>query len=367
LARTLVRANTVNPPGNERALAELLARRLDTAGLEVTLHELGAERANVVARSPSRERRPALCLTGHLDVVPVGEASWTRDPFGAEVDGDRLYGRGSSDMKGGVAAIVAAVERLAGGWDGADASVEVALTSGEESGCEGAKALTAPGMLGTAGALLVAEPTANQPRIAHKGVLWLRALSRGRQAHGAAPDQGSNAVVMLARAVAALEGLDLDAPEHPLLDGPTVNVGSFHGGRAPNSVPDGAVAQLDVRLVPGLEVPDVIAALREQMGAGIELEPTLLLPPVETDPDDPWVAEVFDVLTPLLGERPEPTGIAPFTDASVLAIGYGWPPAIVCGPGEPTQAHRTDEWCSIARIEQAVDAYTEIARRWCGL
>lgn len=367
LARTLVRANTVNPPGGELVLAELLGARLEAAGMEVRLQEIGLGRANVVARSMSRERRPALCFTGHLDVVPVGGAAWSHDPFGAEVDGDRLYGRGSSDMKGGVAAIVAAVERLASVLAGAEASVEVVLTAGEETGCDGARALAGSSLLRDVGAMVVAEPTGNQPRIAHKGVLWVRAETTGLLAHGSTPELGRNAIYPLAEAVGRLEGIDFGVAEHPLLGGPTLNLGTFHGGGNVNSVPDRAVAEIDVRAVPGLGEDAVLAALRDRMGPAVDISPILSVPAVETDPADPWVADVFDVLEPLLGSRPTPAGIDPFTDAAFLTPAYGGPPTIVCGPGESDQAHRTDEWCSIARIEQAVEAYVEIARRWCGL
>jgi succinyl-diaminopimelate desuccinylase len=367
LARALVRANTVNPPGGEDRIADLLGRRLQAAGLDVRLQKVEGGRTNVVARSPSRERRPALCLTGHLDVVPVGDAPWSVDPFGGEVRGDRLYGRGSSDMKGGVAAIVAAVEQLAGRWDAAEAGVEVVLTFGEETGCDGAKALARSDLLGEVGAVLVAEPTGNEPRIAHKGVLWLRAETVGQLAHGSAPTLGRNAIYPLAEGVARLAGFDFGVPGHPLLGRPSLSVGTFHGGANVNSVPDRAVAEIDVRTIPGLDDEVLIAALQDEVGPAVSLLPVLRLPAVETDPSAPWVAEACDVLEPLLGARPEPEGMGPFTDAAVLTPAYGGPPTIVCGPGESDQAHRTDEWCSIARIQQAVDAYAEIVSRWCGL
>lgn len=365
LARTLVRADTSR--GGEAAAAAPIAAQLEAAGLEVRSHEWAPGRTSLVARLEGRGERPALCFTGHLDVVPAGEAPWARgDPFGGEVDGDRLHGRGSSDMKGGVAAIVAAVEELERGWTGAGAGIEVVLTSGEEIGCVGARSLAEAGLLGDVGAVLVAEPTANEPRIAHKGVLWLRAEAFGQLAHGSAPGRGVNAIEPLAAAVARLAGLDLGAP-HRLLGSPTLNVGTFHGGANVNSVPDYAVAEIDVRTVPGVAAEELLASMRDRMGADVEVGEILSLPAVETNPSHPWVGEVCDVLEPLLGERPLPAGMAPFTDAAVLTPAYGGPPTIVCGPGEPDQAHRTDEWCSIARIEQAVEAYVEIARRWCGL
>ncbi|MEA2383537.1 MAG: succinyl-diaminopimelate desuccinylase [Solirubrobacteraceae bacterium] len=369
LTQELVRTETINPPGNEARAADLLAARLEAAGLDVTAHELGGpERTSLVARWRGGGDAPALCLTGHLDTVPLGGSDWARDPLGGEIDGDRLYGRGASDMKGGVAAIVVAAERVAALGRGR-AGLELVLCAGEETGCDGALALArADGALGRAGALLVAEPTTNHPCVAHKGVVWLDALAEGRTAHGSMPHLGDNAIHKLARAIVALEDFAFDAEPHPLLGAPTLNVGTVSGGINVNSVPDRARAGLDVRIVPGLDADTVAAQLRAAAGDDVRIETRLALAPVDTDPDDAWVREVFGVMGPLAGDRSiEPRGLAYFTDACALVPAYGTPPAIVCGPGDADQAHRTDESCSVAALEAAADGFFEIARRWCGL
>jgi succinyl-diaminopimelate desuccinylase len=370
LTRELVRTETINPPGDEARAAGILGERLEAAGLEVVAHELdgAATRTSLVARWPGRGDAPALCLTGHLDTVPLGGSDWARDPLGGEVDGDRLHGRGASDMKGGVAAIVVAAERLAALGRGR-AGLELVLCAGEETGCDGALALARSGnALGDAGALLVAEPTTNYPCVAHKGVVWLDALAEGRTAHGSMPHLGDNAIHKLARAIVRLEDFAFDADAHPLLGAPTLNVGTVSGGLNINSVPDRARAGLDVRTVPGLDGDAVVAQVAAAAGDEVRIEPRLALDPVDTDPDDDWVREVFEVMAPLVGESGiEPRGLAYFTDACALVPAYGTPPAIVCGPGDADQAHRTDESCSVATLEAATDGFFEIARRWCGL
>jgi succinyl-diaminopimelate desuccinylase len=134
-----------------------------------------------------------------------------------------------------------------------------------------------------------------------------------------------------------------------------------------NSVPDGATAGIDVRVVPGLDGDEVIARLREPLGDEVRLERRLDLPPVATDPGEEWVKQVFDVMEPLIGERPEPRGLAYFTDASALTPAYGTPPTIICGPGDADQAHQTDESCSVELLDAAAEGTFEIARRWCRL
>jgi succinyl-diaminopimelate desuccinylase len=311
---------------------------------------------------------PSLCLTGHLDTVPLGRADWSVDPFSGETDGDRLFGRGTSDMKGGTAAIVVAAERAASLGGSPSAGLELVLCAGEETGCEGALSLAqADGLLGTCGAVLVAEPTTNYPCVAHKGVVWADAVARGKTAHGSMPHLGENAVFKLARAIGSLDGWSLPAEEHALLGAPTVSLGTFSGGININSVPDRAEAGIDVRTVPGLSGDAVLAALREQLGEEVELEPRVMLDPIDTSPDGDWVQDVFSVMEPLIGEAPEPRGLAYFTDAAALSPAYGSPPTIICGPGDAEQAHRTDESCSMSALEAAAEGFFEIARRWCGL
>jgi succinyl-diaminopimelate desuccinylase len=369
LTQELVRTETINPPGDEARAAGLLAARLEAAGLEVAVHELdGPARTSVVARwRGSDADAPALCLTGHLDTVPLGGSDWARDPLGAEIGDGRLHGRGSSDMKGGTAAIVVAAERIAALGRGS-AGLELVLCAGEETGCDGALALAgADGALGRAGALLVAEPTTNHPCVAHKGVVWLDMLAEGRTAHGSMPHLGENAIHKVARAITRLDGFAFDVETHPLLGDPTLNVGTVSGGLNINSVPDRARAGLDVRTVPGLDADAVAAQLAAAAGDEVRIETRLALDAVDTDPGDAWVRSVFEVMAPLIGETPEPRGLAYFTDAAALVPAYGTPPAIICGPGDADQAHRTDESCSVSALEAAADGFFEVARRWCGL
>jgi len=367
LTQALVRTETINPPGDEAAAAQLVGERLEAAGFAIESYELGPNRTGLVARSPGAGERPALCMTAHLDTVPLGRARWSRDPLGGEIDGDRLFGRGSSDMKGGLAAIVVAAERLAGLGAGS-AGLELVLCAGEETGCEGALQIAGTaGALGRTGAVLVAEPTSNYPCTAHKGVVWLDAHTRGKTAHGSMPELGENAVYAMARAIGKLEGFALPPADHELLGRPTLSVGTVSGGMNVNSVPDAATAGIDIRTVPGLGEDEAIAAVAQLLGEEVGLSERVKLPPVVTDPGDPWVAEVYEVMGPLIGERPEARGLAYFTDASALTPAYGSPPTIVCGPGHAGQAHQTDEHCSVANLEVAAEGFFEIARRWCGL
>ncbi|TMG91248.1 MAG: M20 family metallopeptidase, partial [Betaproteobacteria bacterium] len=140
LTRSLLQFDTVNPPGRERDCARHLGALLEGWGFNVAYHEYAEERTSVIARAGGSESRPPLCLTGHIDTVPLGARAWSRDPFAGEADGDRLYGRGSSDMKAGVAAILLAARKLAKKFPGTPGLV-IVLTAAEEGGCIGSEHL----------------------------------------------------------------------------------------------------------------------------------------------------------------------------------------------------------------------------------
>jgi succinyl-diaminopimelate desuccinylase len=369
LTRALIRFETINPPGNETPCAEYIGGILEQAGFRIAYYPTDgdATRANLIARIGGGGDRKPLCLSGHTDVVPLGAAPWSVSPFAADIADGRIYGRGSTDMKGGVAAIVAAAVDLAPRLHGTPGLVLV-ITASEETGCQGANFLVGlDGALGEAGALLVAEPTANRPLNGHKGVLRVEGRATGVTAHGSMPEQGDNAVYKAARVVGKLERLDLG--EGLTLKGglPTLNVGWFHGGMNINSIPDEATFGLDIRLVPGLTHADVLARLAEIGGADVTFTRGTSFPPVYTEPADPWIAQVHEVMAEITGERHAPAIASYFTDAEALVRGYGHPPAIILGPGEPDMAHQTDEYCTIRRIEEARAGFTEIARRWCGV
>ena len=364
LARELVRVDSCNPPGGEAACAELLGRCLEAAGFRIELHPLAAGRPNLVARLPAGDG-PTLCLSGHMDTVPLGEAPWSFDPLGGEIAGGRLLGRGACDMKGGLAALTAAALELArlprrrGG-------LLLIFSAGEETGCEGAKQLAAQaGLLGRAEALLVGEPTGLRPCLGHKGALWFEARVQGKAAHASMPHAGDNAIYKAARAICALESFDFGVPEHPHLGGPTLNVGTIQGGTKVNMVPDRARFSIDARVLPGQGMEQVHRRLAGYLGPEVEL--TLLPASAEavwTQADHPWVGEVCRVLGEVLGREVDPGGLSYFTDASALGRALGGPPVVILGPGEPEMAHQTDESCPVEQIEQAARAYLALGRHW---
>lgn len=365
LTKELVAFDTINPPGAERIAARHIGELLKGSGFDVSYHDFDTERTSVVARRISAPDGPALCFTGHLDTVPLGNAVWSKDPFGGEIEGDRIYGRGTSDMKGGVAAMVAAALRLArSGKRGS--SIVLILTAGEETGSQGAANLTSMIGLGPVGAMVVGEPTSNYPLVGHKGALWIEAQVKGVSAHGSMPEKGVNAICRAARALVRLEAFRFEIPPHPLLGSPTLNVGTISGGTNINLVPDRTTIGIDIRTIPGQDEDAILKSIQAVLPADSEIKKVLSMGGIATDPQHEWVRQAFDIVAPFLGGRPLPRAATYFTDASFLTPAFGHPPTLLLGPGEPEMAHKTDEFCLVSRIEQAAEVYYQIAEKWTG-
>jgi succinyl-diaminopimelate desuccinylase len=368
LTQTLVRANTVNPPGNEDLCTTPLADLLSAAGFDCRTVEFAPRRRSLIARIGGRTGRLPLCLTGHVDVVPLGAAAWRHDPFGAEIVDGRMYGRGSSDMKSGVAAFTAAAIGLADRLRDS-AGLTLIITAGEETGCEGAFHLAGSdegrALVGAAGALVVGEPTGNAPLLGHKGAFWLSAQVSGTTAHGSMPERGDNAVYKMARAALALEAFRFDTGAHPLMGAPTLNVGTAHGGLNINSVPDAAELGIDIRSVAGQDHRQVLQCLCRVLGPQVRLRTLLDVASVYTEPDDPWLKRVLGLCQARRGQPAQPRTATYFTDAAALRGPLGQPPTVILGPGEAAMAHQTDEYCRVDHIVEATALYEDLIRDWC--
>lgn len=361
LTRMLVAFDTVNPPGNEQSAMAFCAELLSAGGFDCRLVPQGEGRCNLVATRGIGTGR-ALGFTGHLDTVPLGGAEWRHPPHAGVIEDGRLYGRGSTDMKGGVAAfLIAALEQT----DPPPGGVALLITAGEETGSDGARHLAELGGLPPVGALIVAEPTANRAVPGHKGALWLRLRFHGVTAHGSMPERGVNAVSLAARALLRIEALDL-GPAHPVMGAPTLNIGTIRGGLNTNSVPDLCEVTLDLRSVPGVDHAGLIAAIRSCLPQGAEIEPLIDLPAVWTDPETPWLEGITRESAAISGAETAPMAMSYFTDASIFTPALDGVPTVILGPGQPEMAHKTDEYVSVARLEEAVAIYRGALERWKG-
>ncbi len=363
----LVAINSVNAslPGGpgEQAMADYVAQTARTMGAEVELYEVEPGRPNLLARV-DRGRPRTLMFECHLDTVGLAPMP---DALNPRVEGGRLYGRGSADPKGSLAAMLSVLESAAA--DPAfPVNVWLAGSMDEEITMRGSRALAE--RRPAVDAVIVGEPTNLQPIVAHKGVLRWRVRTTGVAAHSATPERGRNAIFDMQTVIGALRaGIEpgLARSSHPRLGPATWSVGVIAGGEAVNVVPDACQIDCDRRLLPG-EAPDVILAeldraldqLREA-DAGLRVErgaPYVHVPPMETGTDEPVVRATVQALTKA-GRDPTLAAVAYATDASMLAS-IGGLPAVVLGPGDIAQAHTNDEWIELAELEAAVGVYRGI-------
>jgi succinyl-diaminopimelate desuccinylase len=365
----LVRVRSVNPPGDEEAATRLCEARLRSFGLETTWVPYAPNRAHVVGRLRGTSKAPGLLFSGHVDVVPPGEVAWEHAPFGAEIVGDRLYGRGACDMKSGVAALVMAAGALARSGQPLDGDLVVAITADEEAGCRGAEHLVKEPLFDGIGAALIAEPSDLGVFVAEKGAFWLEVTFFGKTAHGATPDRGENAIERMVAFITRLPGLfPAELPAHPILGRPTLNVGQISGGVKINVVPDRCSVMLDMRTVPGQRHAEIRARLQAiaaevmagHSGARVELQTLIDRDPVSSPPDSPLALTVVDAVASVTGTRPSPGGVPYFTDACIFAPVLNIP-MVICGPGLPGMAHQPDEYVDLPQVAQAAEVFARAA------
>lgn len=365
----LVRADSTNPPGDTRAVAELIAGRLRASSVDFQILGDELRKPNVVARLGSG--RPEVLFTSHMDTVPVGSAkAWRRDPFGAEIVGTRMHGRGAADAKASLAAMVAAMEALGTVLPLRGTLTLTAVSDEEVGGVKGTEFLVDRGLL-QPDHVVVGEITENRLATAEKGVLWLRITTHGRAAHGSTPWEGSNAISAMLKVLAAIEsqvGASLRTLSHPLTPPPSLSIGTIRGGVATNVVPDWCEAALDRRTLPNETIPEALAQV-ERVIAGLqredpelqaELEVIQSGPPIETSHTAP-VVRAAQAVARELELSPEPVGYHQASDGRFFA--ERGTPTILFGPGDPEVAHTVHESVDVNEVITAAKFYALLAAR----
>jgi succinyl-diaminopimelate desuccinylase len=374
ICRDLVRLQSVNPPGNELAAAESVAAALKKSGVEADLVNHGDTRASVLARLRGQGKAPALFYNGHLDTVPVGAEEWRHDPFGGEIAEGRIWGRGAADMKGGLAAMMAAMKTLAEAGVPLQGDLILAATAGEEIDSLGATVVAKMLRGEPIQALFIAEPTYNEIYIAEKGVFWVEMETFGKTAHGSMPDKGRNAVLMMVKIIREFEKLEIPYKPHPLLGGFTRSINTISGGIKTNVVPDHCAVTIDLRTVPGQEHSAILRQLenilnelgRKDPDFRAVVKPINDHPAVETSPAEPVVQKFSSLVAEMTGQKPVLKGANYFSDA-VGFLPHLKVPLILFGPGEPGQAHQPNEQVEISKLVEAARIFALTAGRLLGV
>lgn len=365
LLQTLIRipsVNSDNAPGtdlvDEQGMADFLVKYLGDGGFDVVQEEVLPGRPNVIARAPydgkGVDERPRILLGPHMDTV--GVAGMEFDPFCGDLVGGKVIGRGASDTKGPMAAMITAllenVELLAE----LPVAVDFVAFMGEESSQQGSKHFVKHHG-GEYEFAIAGEPTSLNVVNVTKGCSWLTLTAVGKAAHSSQPERGENAIMILARSLDMMNrklSNRLATYTHAVLGHSTLNVGTLHGGTRPNIVPDSAVAEIDIRMTPSLMEAgggrEVTEAFIEEMKLPVTLISSHENPPMETEESNVYVQR-------MLGAWPSSACVgAPwFSDAAHLANGGI---ASVCvGPGSIDQAHTKDEFILVSDLEEGVEFF----------
>ena len=370
LTRLLVQVDSRNPdlvagaPG-EGEVARALAAVLEGWGFAVALQEVVPGRPNVVARI-GRPGGRSLMFNGHLDVVGVD--GMTHLPFDAFTTDGRLYGRGATDMKGGVAAMCCAAWRAA--QAGLGGEIVVAAVVDEEWQSAGTRGLIERGV--RADACIVTEPTRMAIAPAHKGFTWTEVAFTGRAAHGSRYDVGVDAIRhagLLLTELDRLEREELVRQTHPLLGHASLHASSITGGSGWSTYPEYCLVAVERRTVPGESPADAVREMERALqrvstdGMRGEVRHVFSQWPSDVATDAPIVTSLAAAMRHL-GETAAIEGLSAWTDAALLnAAGI---PAICYGPGDIALAHSATEWVSEAELLRATSVLERLALDWCG-
>ena len=391
LALDLIASDTSNPPGDTREIVTDIEGFLDPLPVDVERFAVDPAKPNLLVRIPGEADR-TLLYNGHLDTVPFDADAWTHDPLG-ERDGDRVYGRGATDMKGAVASMLFTIRAFAATAAEPPVTLQFAFVSDEEVGGDaGLPALLEAGRL-DADACVIGEPTCeaghHSVTIADRGSIWLTLEASGEGAHGSRPVLGVNAIDRLYDAVETLRDrfgsrrLDIDPDLESIVDEsveyyapslgedvardlfryPSINLGVLEGGDAINSVPQSARAEVDIRLTAGVETPDVLSEIRSCVAdcEGITITDVSWSVGTAERPDSPLVEAVTATAADVTGERVFRRSATGGGDAKTLR--NAGIPTVEFAFGTDT-VHAPDEYVPVDVLVDNAAVYTRLPAVW---
>jgi succinyl-diaminopimelate desuccinylase len=379
LVQELVRIPSVNPPGDEYEVAKFMEKNLSEIGLDVNTQQSYPGRPNVLGRLKGRKGSPILMLNGHLDVVPPGNNElWTVEPFGGELRKGRVYGRGSADMKGGLAAMILAAKAIKESNLILKGDLLLSCVVDEEVSGKGARDLINQGP--TADMAIIAEPTGLQLFRAHKGIIWFKISTQGHSIHSCAvSSQGKagevNAIYKMVSIIEAIQKyqIELEKRVDNLVGHPTVSIGTISGGSKTNIVPDKCSITVDRRLIPGenpikvqAEIKDILNKIMEE-DSSMKIESKVILSREGSviSEDDLIVSLSKQAMESVLGANVSVSGYAATCDMEIF-VNQGNIPTVILGPGSLSSAHSIDENVEIKQVVNAAKIFSLIASKILG-
>lgn len=367
LLKDIINHRSVNPPGDEKVLADFIAKYLKDTVDEIVVDEIDENRANVIAIIKGNKNKKALVFNGHMDTVPYGDKDkWHYVPDKATIVGSRLYGRGASDMKSGLAALLYAFKQFSCSKKKPEGDIIFIGTADEESSGAGAYDISKKGYLDNAFAMVIGEPTNNSIALASKGTIWAEFEVFGKTSHSAYPWEGINAVEKGYELIDSIKAL-LNGHSHKYLKEPSCTITGINGGIKFNMVPDYCRITVDIRTVPSvnhnwlLDSIDNIINRLEDKYSGLKITKKIInnRQSTETDENSMIVQELKKAVEKVTGNVPCFSGTGYFSDASIFLLKNSIP-TILFGPGLSNNAHKPDEYVEIESFYTAVECYKSL-------
>ena len=367
LLKEILAIPSVNGADNEGAVAEFIANYLKEKHIDAFVQQIDETHANIIAKLEGKSSETVV-WNGHLDTVPYGSTEeWNTDPSIPVEKNGRIYARGASDMKSGLAAMVYLLGEIGESGEKPEQTILFLGTCDEEKSGLGAEKILEEIDLSSGSLLLIGEPTGCKLGVAQKGCIWAQLNISGKTSHGAYPEEGYNAVEYGMKIVCRIKKWVTEY-EHRVLGTATAQVTMIQGGIAPNMTPDFAEILLDIRTVPGISAEDVEKKIKkicreevEETNGEVKFEVRIknARRAIEIAEEERWLKE-FKAYLKQNGAETEEIGINYFTDASILTKKESEIPVLLFGPGEPRLAHKPNEFVELEKYEKYIEILGEI-------
>ena len=367
LLKEILAIPSVNGADNEGAVAEFIANYLKEKHIDAFVQQIDETHANIIAKLEGKSSETVV-WNGHLDTVPYGSTEeWNTDPSIPVEKNGRIYARGASDMKSGLAAMVYLLGEIGESGEKPEQTILFLGTCDEEKSGLGAEKILEEIDLSSGSLLLIGEPTGCNLGVAQKGCIWAQLNISGKTSHGAYPEEGCNAVEYGMKIVCRIKKWVTEY-EHRVLGTATAQVTMIQGGIAPNMTPDFAEILLDIRTVPGISAEDVEKKIKkicreevEETNGEVKFEVRIknARRAIEIAEEERWLKE-FKAYLKQNGAETEEIGINYFTDASILTKKESEIPVLLFGPGEPRLAHKPNEFVELEKYEKYIEILGEI-------
>lgn len=364
LTQKVIQINSENPPGNEFQLAQFVAKELHRCGLEVKSYQFAKRRPNVIGILKGESQKDSLLLSPHLDTVPAGKG-WKINPFSGRIIDGKIYGRGATDCKGNLAVGIEVLRSLTEDRVKLKRDIIFAATADEEAGSGlGIIPLLEKAILKPSAAVILDSEEFNII-IAQKGLIHFKVKIFGKKAHGAYPQLGKNAIEFAAKIINDLENHKFKFRRHPLLKGPTINIGTIKGGDKVNMVADYCEFEVDLRFLPGMKVNDILRQIKNiirKRASRFKLVIDGIQQPCEMDKNHLLVKALLGANQRIANKGALKGSEGATVISFFLEKGI---PALATGFGKEGMAHVTDECVQIKDLYLGALALEGFIKKFC--